>query len=135
MPKGSKICSSCNSLNGPRAFNCKSCGNSFTFKQNTDSTKKTPLVKETLQSIIKSKEVVGQNYDPIKHLVYVPSGTCPVTLQDMTPEGAVEWARKIRNMNPNINYSTNALRYWMRGYVDPITQEDLYDELSAAISN
>lgn len=125
MPRGSKICASCNTSNGPRAFNCKSCGAAFSFKE-----KGSVQVKET----VGKPDPVMISGDPIKKLVYVPSGTCPVQLNDLTPEGAVEWARKIRDMNPKVKYSTNALRYWMRGFVDPMVNEDLYDELSASIS-
>lgn len=32
MPKGSKTCSKCSTICGPRSFACKSCGESFTLK-------------------------------------------------------------------------------------------------------
>lgn len=33
MPRGTKICHSCNSVNGPRAYSCKSCAAPFTLKR------------------------------------------------------------------------------------------------------
>ena len=126
MPRGSKICNSCQASNGPRAFNCKSCGAAFTFKDNKITV---PVVAKEQPKQIST----GQPVDVIKHLVYVPSGECPVKLTNMTPEGAVEWARKIRDANPKIRYSSNALRYWMRSFVNPFENEELYDELSAVL--
>lgn len=45
MPKGSKTCS-CGVANGPRAFNCKSCGKAFSFKNpDTKPKKKKKIIR------------------------------------------------------------------------------------------
>ena len=33
LKRGQKLCTNCNTVNGVRSFNCKSCGNAFTMKK------------------------------------------------------------------------------------------------------
>ncbi len=45
MPKGQKICDSCSTSNGPRAYACKNCGNLFVFKPKSKEAKSTKIIQ------------------------------------------------------------------------------------------
>ena len=44
--KGQKICSSCGSGNGPRAYACKSCHAAFVFKPTSKEKKNTKIIRD-----------------------------------------------------------------------------------------
>lgn len=46
MPRGTKLCSSCQSANGPRSHSCKNCGQSFSFKAKSKEQKNTKIIKD-----------------------------------------------------------------------------------------
>lgn len=46
MPKGQKICPSCSTSNGPRAYVCKSCGGLFAFKPKSKEAQNTKIIRD-----------------------------------------------------------------------------------------
>ena len=46
MPRGQKICSKCNTANGPRAFACKECSSPFVFKAKSKEQRTTKIIKD-----------------------------------------------------------------------------------------
>lgn len=45
MPRGQKICGTCNTGNGPRSKQCKKCGSAFAFKAKSKEQRNTKTIK------------------------------------------------------------------------------------------
>lgn len=77
MPRGTKLCPSCSTGNGPRSFSCKNCGYDFVFKPKSKEQKQTKIVKNidwrTLQKGDKIK-VKGGPYYMNKQQESIPMG-------------------------------------------------------------
>lgn len=73
MPRGSKTCTRCNSANGPRSFQCGTCGESFVVK----GEKKAPKVKIKRQKKPKATKVVDWRSLPLGTKFKVSSGSGP----------------------------------------------------------
>ena len=70
----------------------------------------------------------------IPGLIIIPSGRCPFLLEGTDSEAVSAWVRKIRDSAPEgINYSSSALRYWVRHTYD--INGDEYQEAAAMLDS
>ena len=138
MPKGSKTCSSCGTITGPRSFTCPKC--KTPFKMATRSAlaakagkKKVKKTRRGKKSPSASSDVdVPTNYVPSKlTTIAIPAGECPVKLKGLTEEDVIQWAKAVRaSCRPGARYAGTALEYWLRQLID---DEDVFDELIWAL--
>lgn len=130
MPKGTKVCKSCNHITGPRSFSCPKCGASFDMK--LSAKKKVVRSKKKVKNKEKASPKVGESPSKVstkkKQYICIPAGECPVKLTDLTPEGVIAWRDKIIKKSPDIIYQPSAFKYWLRDFV-PIFS-DLWFDLS-----
>lgn len=137
MPKGSKTCSSCGTSNGPRSFVCKSCGASFSFKSVANPTPIRSFKPSSQATVTPNSNAGVVSFNSRGHrrrTILIPRGECPVKLTDLTPEGVIIWSEKIRSLDENVVYTYTALEYWMRDFVDPRTNPELFEELTSVIA-
>ena len=113
--RGLKQCMNCNKYVGVRNKFCPSCNNPF--EQSVARRNR----GQEIAYIPERKKPVKSRYQRI----LTPSGYCPVKLKELDKDSIVYWAQNVQALGfeEGQHYLASALRYFMRQFIDPLTQE------------
>jgi len=142
MPRGKKICPSCNAECGPRSFKCKECDHPFIatsaptakpVKSTKEKAEKKPALK-----VVHAPEPEAPAYTNTGNRVLnitTPAGSCPCKPSELTYEGIKDWARRVHayGLDRGVNYTPIAIAYWLgREFVDQLDDRKTFLQLKPA---
>lgn len=105
--RGRKLCE-CGRYVGVRTVKCATCGHEFDVKG---------VVVHPSQQ---------ESYSPRTiRTILTPAGKCPIKLKSLAPEDMEAWHDELQDygLRLHITYSKDALRYWLREFVDIHSQD------------
>ena len=122
--RGRKLCPQCKKYVGAKTKVCL-CGNED-FKKTAVKVSANKLYTEEIK--IKTEIPGAMNY--VGKLILVPSGQCPVELENIDKESVYNWCDTIFNkgLRNNCTYSEGALKYWARIEFNKPEANDLIHE-------